>query len=124
VSARGRTRGSTTGSCHPRRRGRSGTDGALKIRYRVDGERHFTKLYADVPGGGALIQVPPHPTLLYNTQYGAPGENGQPGLRLEGGFYRANTPWTNEYWWDGMRRRQSKAAILAGFPNASVLRAS
>ena len=52
----------------------------------------------------ALIQVRPHPTLLYNTQNGAPGENGKPGVELEGGFYRANTRWTNEYWWDGMRR--------------------
>jgi hypothetical protein len=85
---------------------RSHTNGVLEIWYRVDGEQRFRKLYSDVPGGGALIQVRPHPTLLYNTQNGAPGENGKPGLRPEGGFYRANTPWTNEYWWDGMRRRQ------------------
>jgi hypothetical protein len=70
----------------------SRTNGVLEIWYRVDGQTTFTKLYSDVPGGGALIQVPPHPTLLYNTEYGAPGENGQPGLRLEGGFYRANMP--------------------------------
>jgi len=93
----------------------SRTSGVLEIWYRVDGEQGFTKIYSDVPGGGALIQVPPHPTLLYNTENGAPGENGKPGLELEGGFYRANTPWTNEYWWDGMRRRQSEAALLAGF---------
>jgi hypothetical protein len=92
----------------------SRTSGVLEIWYRVAGQ-NFTKLYSDVPGGGALIQVPPHPTMLYNTEYGAPGENGKPGLGLEGGFYRANTPWTNEYWWDGMRRRQSEASILAGF---------
>ena len=96
---------------------RSRTSGVLEIWYRVDGERRFTKLYSDVPGGGALIQVPPHPTLLYNTANGAPGEDGNPGVGLDGGFYRANTSWTNEYWWDGMRRRQSEAAILAGFPS-------
>jgi hypothetical protein len=55
--------------------------------------------------------------LLYNLRNGAPGENGKPGLELEGGFYRAKTPWTNEYWWDGMRRRQSEAAVLSGFPD-------
>jgi polysaccharide lyase-like protein len=64
----------------------------------------------------------PDPALQHRVR--RPGENGQPGLRLEGGFYRANTPWTNEYWWDGMRRRQSEASMLAGFPNAPVLRAS
>jgi hypothetical protein len=94
---------------------RSRTDGVLEIWYRVEGEGRFSKLYSDVPGGGALIQVPPHPTLLYNLRNGAPGENGKPGLELEGGFYRGNTPWTNEYWWDGMRRRQSEAAVLSGF---------
>jgi hypothetical protein len=98
----------------------SRTSGLLEIWYRVDGEQRFIKLYSDVPGGGALIQVPPHPTLLYNTQNGAPGEDGKPGLALIGGFYRADTPWTNEYWWDGMRRRASQAAILAGFPGAAA----
>ncbi len=99
---------------------RSRTSGVLEIWYRVDGEQRFTKLYSDVPGGGALIQVPSHPTLLYNTQNDAPGENGKPGLELEGGFYRANTDWTNEYWWDGMRRRPSEDSILAGFPNPAA----
>ena len=94
----------------------SRTSGVLEIWYRVAGQQNFTKLYSDVPGGGALIQVPPHPTMLYNTRFGAPGENGRSGLILEGGFYRANTPWTNEYWWDGMRRRQGRTSILAGFP--------
>jgi Polysaccharide lyase len=95
---------------------RSRTNGLLEIWYRIDGERHFSKLYSNVPGGGALVQVPPHPTLLYNSQNGAPGEDGKPGLELEGGFYRANTSWANEYWWDGMRRRESEASLLAGFP--------
>jgi hypothetical protein len=95
---------------------RSRTSGVLEIWYRVAGQERFTKLYSDVPGAGALIQVPPHPTLLYNTKYGAPGENGKPGLTLEGGFYRANAGWTNVYWWDGMRRRQDETSILAGFP--------
>jgi polysaccharide lyase-like protein len=98
----------------------SRTSGVLEIWYRVDGEQRFTKLYSDVPGDTALIQVPPHPTLLYNTKNGAPGENGKPGLALEGGFYRANTPWTNEYWWDGMRRRQSEAALLEEFPRTAA----
>jgi hypothetical protein len=97
----------------------SRTNGLLELWYRVDGERNFTKLYSDVYGGGALIQVPPHPTLLYNTRNGAPGENGKPGLELEGGFYRGETKWTNTYWWDGMRRRQNEAAALAGFPQAA-----
>jgi hypothetical protein len=99
---------------------RSRTNGVLQIWYRVDGQKKFTKLYSDVPRDGALIQVRSHPTLLYNTANGAPGENGKPGLALEGGFYRANTPWTNEYWWDGMRRRQSRASILTGFPKPVV----
>jgi polysaccharide lyase-like protein len=94
----------------------SRTSGVLQIWYRVDGQKKFTKLYSDVPRDGALIQVRPHPTSLYNTKNGAPGENGKPGLGLQGGFYRSNTPWTNKYWWDGMRRRQSSASILAGFP--------
>jgi Polysaccharide lyase len=98
---------------------RSRTHGVLEIWYRVDGEQRFTKLYSNVPGGRALVQVPPHPTMLYNTANGAPGENGKPGLMLIGGFYRANASWTNEYWWDGMRRRGSEASILAGFPTSS-----
>jgi hypothetical protein len=98
---------------------RSRTNGVLQIWYRVDGTKMFTKLYSNVPGDRALIQVRPHPTMLYNTQNGAPGDDGKPGLLLEGGFYRANTRWTNEYWWDGMRRRQSKAAILKGFLSPS-----
>ena len=98
---------------------RSRTSGLLEIWYREDGQGSFTKLYSDVPGGGALVQVQPHPTLLYNKLNGAPGENGKPGLQLEGGFYRANASWTNEYWWDGMRRRASEAALLAGFPSAA-----
>jgi hypothetical protein len=98
---------------------RSRSSGVLEIWYRVDGKKRFTKLYSDVPGRGALIQVAPHPTLLYNTQYGAPRVGDKHGLILEGGFYRANTHWRNVYWWDGMRRRQSKAAILAGFPKVT-----
>ena len=54
--------------------------------------------------------------MLYNTEYGAPGENGKPALELEGGFYRGNASWANEYWWDGMRRRQNEGAVVAGFP--------
>jgi Polysaccharide lyase len=96
---------------------RSRTSGLLEIWYRVDGDQHFTKLYSNAPGSRALIQVAPHPTMLYNTANGAPGENGKPGLMLIGGFYRANASWTNQYWWDGMRRRESGASILAEFPN-------
>jgi hypothetical protein len=96
---------------------RSRRSGVLQIWYRVEGQRRFTKLYSNRPQDGALIQVPPHPTLLYNTKHGAPREAGKPGLLLIGGFYRASASWTNEYWWDGMRRRRSKASIVAGFPN-------
>jgi hypothetical protein len=99
---------------------RSRTNGLLQIWYRVEGKKKFTKLYSNVPGDRALIQVRPHPTLLYNTKYGAPGENGRPGLHIDGGFYRANTPWTNQYWWDGMRRRRSESSILAGFPKTGA----
>jgi hypothetical protein len=95
---------------------RSRSSGVLQIWYREGGRKNFTELYSDVPGDRALIQVQPHPTLLYNAENGAPGENGKPGLQLIGGFYRAPAPWTNWYWWDGMRRRQSRAAVLAGFP--------
>ena len=94
---------------------RSRTNGILQIWYRVGGQKRFTELYSNVPGDSALIQVPPHPTSLYNSRHGAPGENGKPGLLLQGGLYRANTGWTNEYWWDGMRRRRNQTSILAGF---------
>jgi hypothetical protein len=94
---------------------RSRTNGVLEIWYRVAGQKTFRKLYSDVPGGGALIQVRPHPTLLYNTDNGAPGENGKPGLTLAGGFYRASARRKNAYWWDGMRRRSSRERVLAGF---------
>ena len=94
---------------------RSRRNGVLQIWYRVQGQKKFTKLYSDVPGDKALIQVRPHPTLLYNTAHGVPGEKGKPGLDLEGGFYRGNADWTNTYWWDGMRRRRSRAAILRSF---------
>jgi hypothetical protein len=58
---------------HPPWRGSTPTAGITAIeRVQHPGEQAFTKLYSDVPGGGALIQVPPHPTPLYNTQNGAP----------------------------------------------------
>jgi hypothetical protein len=101
---------------------RSRTNGVLQIWYRVQGQKTFTKLYSDVPRDRALIQVRAHPTLLYNTQNGAPGENGKPGLVLEGGFYRANAGWTNKYWWDGMRRRHNQASILAEYPKPDLHR--
>jgi Polysaccharide lyase len=94
---------------------RSRSRGVLEIWYREAGRRTFTKLYSNVPGGRALIQVRPHPTLLYNTKNGAPAGNAQRGLVLQGGFYRANTDWTNKYWWDGMRRRRTRASALVGF---------
>jgi hypothetical protein len=103
---------------------RSRTNGVLQIWYRGKRQTKFTKLYSNVPRDRALIRVDPHPTLLYNTENGAPGENGKPGLVLEGGFYRGNTDWTNVYWWDGMRRRQSESSILAGFPNPASRRTS
>ena len=36
---------------------RSRTNGILQIWYRVQGQKGFTKLYSDVPGDRALIQV-------------------------------------------------------------------
>ena len=95
---------------------RSRTNGVLEIWYRVEGKKTFTKLYSDVRRDTALIHVRPHPTMLYNTENGAPGENGKPGVTLEGGFYRAAADWTNAYWWDGMRRGESEKAVMAGFP--------
>jgi hypothetical protein len=94
---------------------RSRRSGVLEIWYRVQGQTKFAKLYSNVAGGRGIIQAQPHPTLLYNIAHGVPGENGQPGLELEGGFYRGNAHWTNSYWWDGMRRRRSRKAILRGF---------
>jgi polysaccharide lyase-like protein len=94
---------------------RSRSNGVLEIWYRQAGKREFTKLYSNVPGGKALIQVRPHPTLLYNSKNGAPAGNAQRGLVLQGGFYRANTNWTNTYWWDGMRRRRTRASVVGGF---------
>jgi hypothetical protein len=93
----------------------SRSSGVLEIWYREAARRRFTKLYSDVPGSRALIEVRPHPTLLFNALNAAPGENGKPGLLVKGGFYRAATNWTNSYWWDGMRRRRTRAAVLAGF---------
>jgi Polysaccharide lyase len=98
---------------------RSRTSGVLQIWYRVDVQKRFTMLYSNVPGDRSLIRASPHPTLLYNTTAGAPGNIGRPGLVLEGGFYRASTRWKNTYWWDGMRRRQTKASILRGFQSPS-----
>jgi hypothetical protein len=103
---------------------RSRTNGVLQIWYRVAGRKRFTKLYSDLPGDRALIHVRPHPTLLYNTKNGSPGEGGKPSLELQGGFYRAAGRWTNRYWWDGMRRRRSRAQVLAGFPHQSTTGAS
>jgi len=100
----------------------SRSSGVLEIWYREAGKRKFTKLYSDVPGGHALIQVRPHPTLLFNTLNGAPGEKGKPGLLVKGGFYRAATNRTNTYWWDGMRRRRTRASVLAGFRTPSASR--
>ena len=74
---------------------RSRTNGVLEIWYRVDGERASRSSTRMSPAIGRSSRCAPHPTLLYNTQNGAPGEDGKPGLDLEGGFYRANTRWTN-----------------------------
>jgi hypothetical protein len=98
---------------------RSRANGVLQIWYRPPGGL-FTKLFSNVPGEADLIEVPPHPTLLYNTVDGAPGDGGKPILELGGGFYRGDGRWTNEYSWDGMRRRRSEAAILEGFPHGGA----
>ncbi len=91
-------------------------NGVLTIWHREAGGS-WSKLYSDEPGSGALIQRPPHPTQEWNDRWGAPGENGTiPGTEWLG-FYRAAGAATDTYWVDGFRRRQSQAAILAGFPN-------
>ena len=70
------------------------------------------------PGTGITLVSPEHgravtilvEQLQLETEYEAEG------LQLAGGFYRATASWTTKYWWDGMRRRKTRASILAGFP--------
>ena len=102
---------------------RSRTNGVLQIWYRLDGQRKFTKLYWDVPGDRALIHVPAASDFALQHPKRSPrGRMGSPAWILEGGFYRANTPWTNKYWWNWNRRRQSGASIVAGFPHQTLHR--
>jgi hypothetical protein len=98
---------------------RSRSNGVLTIWHREEGGS-WGKLYDNTGAPDALVKAPAHPTLMYNDRNGAPGENGQPGLALEAGFYRANQSIVNDYWFDGFRRRQSEAAILSGFPGTST----
>ena len=98
---------------------RSRSNGVLTIWHRQEGSS-WEKLYDNTGAADALIKAPAHPTLMYNDAHGAPGENGQPGLALQAGFYRANQSIVNDYWFDGFRRRQNEAAVLAGFPGTST----
>ena len=52
---------------------RSRTSGVLEIWYRVEGEQRFTKLYSNVPGGGALVQVPTASNLALQHRKRSPG---------------------------------------------------
>jgi Polysaccharide lyase len=80
----------------------------------------WAKLYSNQPNSGALIQRSVHPTLMYNTQYGTPGESGTNGLHYGNiGLYRPAPGPTVDFWLDGFRRRQNEAAILAEFPTSA-----
>jgi hypothetical protein len=68
----------------------SRTDGVLEIRYRVDGQKTFSKLYLGRPRQRALIQVPPHPTLSTTTRTAPLAKTGSPGSNSRG-LLRANT---------------------------------
>ena len=98
---------------------RSRSNGILTIWHRPEGGS-WEKLYDNTGSRDALIEAPPHPTMMYNDAYGAPGDDGQSGLVLVAGFYRAAQSIVNDYWFDGFRRRQSEAAILGGFSGSST----
>lgn len=94
------------------------TNGTLEIWHREE-NGPWAKLYSNVSGGGALRQKAPHPTMLWNLQYGGPGTGvggtGQPcGANFQ--FYRNAGAATSYYWTDAFRRRQSEAEILSTFP--------
>ena len=100
---------------------RSRTSGVLQIWYRVDGQKKFTKLYSDVPGDRALIQVPPHPTLLYNTENGAPGENGKPGPRARGRLLPRQYALDEQVLVGRDEAAAKQGGDLAGFPGPAAL---
>ena len=97
---------------------RSRSNGVLTIWHRQEGGS-WEKLYDNTGAQDALIETPPHPTMMYNDANGAPGDDGRSEIGLLAGFYREAQPIVNDYWFDGFRRRQSEAAILAGFPGSS-----
>jgi hypothetical protein len=77
---------------------RSRTNGILQIWYRVE-VSSSSQSSTRTSWRRRAHPGTPASDLLYNTENGALGENGKPGPELERGFYRANTAWTNEYWW-------------------------
>jgi hypothetical protein len=92
------------------------TNGTFELWHRPEGST-WAKLYSNVPNSDALVQRNPHPTMMYNTQYGAPGDGETAALSVVNiGLYRAAPGPTVDFWYDGLRRRQSEAAILAEFP--------
>lgn len=88
--------------------------GVLEIWHREEGGV-FEKLYSNLNNGTALINRAPHPTLNWNDQYGAPGENGTQGGTMHMGFYRDAQSITDTYWVDTWLRRQNEAQILGEF---------
>ena len=50
------------------------TNGIMEVWHRVEGATTFEKLYSNSNDGTALINRAPHPTWLYNSTYGYPGE--------------------------------------------------
>jgi hypothetical protein len=91
------------------------TNGVLELWHR-EGAGAWEKIYSDLNDGSALINRAPHPTMMYNDQNGAPGDNGTDPIRQWQGFYRAAEGTTVDYWVDGFRRRQSRSALLEEFP--------
>lgn len=81
------------------------------IWHRQEGESGFTKVYSAS-----------HPTMIYNTKNGAPGENGLPGLRRQIGCYGGKGALPRNpvvYWVDGICNRKTEAEIDKVFPNVA-----
>jgi hypothetical protein len=90
------------------------SNGILEIWHRVEGGA-WEKLYSNVPGAGAIIQVAPHPTLNWNQSGGVPGVNNN-GAGVDFQLYRGKARPTEHIYQSGIVRRQSEAAVRAVFP--------
>ena len=99
------------------------SNGILEIWHR-EGSGVFEKLYSNLNNGTALINRAPHPTLNWNDQWGAPGENGTDKGTMHMGLYRDAQAITDTYWIDSWLIRQSEAEILAEFGSAPVIPAA